>query len=130
MTRVYKPGNQFIGPKLYTRKETRTHWDAILAGLPLPLKTYCRRQGLYRQDMILSVIKHFPDEWQEWKDKVGPVIVKKCTYCGLDFYVNNPRQGFCNRWCYRQHWRASNPGWRGDRYVKVASRDGAQDPAG
>lgn len=133
--RTYKPGQQYDRARLYDRRMTRKHWDAILV-FPLKktkLNTYCRMNSLYRQEMILSVIKHFPQEWEQHRDAVGPIAVGKCKHCGLEFYANNPRQGFCNRWCYRQYWRQANPGWRErtpSGVQRIASQDGTQDPTG
>jgi hypothetical protein len=94
--------------KAYNRQQTRKLWDEMLESRTV-LRTWCRNSRVYPANLIISVIKHFPYEWEEWKDKLGPIIVKTCEYCKRDFYANVSSQRRCDIRCARNDWIAKNP---------------------
>lgn len=84
---------------------TLKHWTALLAG-DLSLNEYAYRNQVYRNEFILGVQKHFPQEWEEFKDKIGPIVQRNCAHCGREFYVNARIQKFCKYACREQAWLA------------------------
>lgn len=104
----------------FSRPVTRTHWDAMLASKK-GIKAWCRPNKVLMGQLIRSMIKFFPDEWEELKGTIGEYLVYKCHACTLDFFANSKRQKYCSDRCGETKWPS-----RGDkdrRKKPVASQD-------
>lgn len=124
--------------KPLTKKEANQHWFAMLDS-PYTLNKYCRKNGVLRSVLILAVQKFFPEEWEQKKGRIGPIITGNCNYCGLLFYANVGGQKYCDGRCARNRWVAKTPAYREAKRVqtkaavdrrKLASQDEPQDSQG
>lgn len=111
---------------LFRRDVARKHWDAVLAQ-DRAMKTWCRSNKVLMGQLIRSVIKFFPEEWEKHKDSLGEIMVGKCAVCTLPFYANTKKQKFCSDQCGEQVWPSRRA--RPNHHAQVTSPDGKKDPS-
>lgn len=121
--------------------DTRRHWEALLESRKM-LRTYCREVKISRANLIISVQRHFPDEWADSEFRLGPIEKRICEYCSREFYVNTGRQRFCDDLCthnarvsrdpeaYAKRLADLKANYVTKRAAKLASQDGKENPAG
>lgn len=112
---------------LYSKQATRKLWDDLLESKKR-LTTWCRSNRVNRQEIVLSVQKHFPLEWQDKEHLLGAIPTAICEYCGLEFIINVAGQRFCNAGEARKNWDVVNPGYSSARR-SVKSRNGKKTTA-
>lgn len=99
------PGTRKPSGKPLRRELAVKHWQDLLAS-GLTLSRYARRGKLFRGELVASFIKHVPQEWEEHKGKLGPILEGSCARCGRQFYLNWGNQRFCGGTCRDQAWRS------------------------
>lgn len=109
-----------------SRPETRKHWDTMLASKK-GIKAWSRPNRVLMGQLIRSVIKFFPEEWEKHKDSIGEYLVYKCEACTKEYFANSKKQKFCSESCGEQVWASRQ---NKDRRKKpIASQDDTQDPS-
>lgn len=125
-------------PKAFTKKEANQHWFAMLDST-YTLNKYCRKNGVLRSQLILAVQKFFPQEWEQKKGRIGPIVTGNCEHCSLFFYANIGGQKYCGGTCARTRWVAKTPAYRIAKQVQtkaavqrrqLASQDAKKDSEG
>lgn len=112
--------------QFFSSQTARKHWDAVL-GQDRPMKTWCRLNKILMGQLIRSVIKFFPDEWEKHKDNLGEIMVHECIGCGLPFYANAKKQRLCSETCGAYVWKSRRITDRHE--PEVTSLNGAKDPS-
>lgn len=103
---------------LFDKNTTRKHWDDLLETRDF-LRAWCKKNKMLPASLILSVIKHFPHEWEDRKDQLGELPQGACEYCTRVFWGTYKSQRFCDTRCARANWVRNNPEY----LIKKAASD-------
>lgn len=106
---------------LLDKKTTRKHWDELLETRDF-LRAWCKKNKIIPAVLILSVIKHFPGEWEVQKDQLGELPQGTCDYCNRTFWATFKNQKYCDTRCARANWVRNHPEYVAKKAVEDAQR--------
>lgn len=106
---------------LLDKKTTRKHWDELIESRDF-LRAWCKKNKIIPANLILSVIKHFPAEWEMQKDQLGEMPQGTCDYCNRTFWATFKSQKYCDTRCARANWVRNHPEYVAQKVVDDAKR--------
>jgi len=99
------------------KKTTRKMWDELLESRQM-LRHWCYAGKVPASDLIYSMLKHFPAEWEQWKDRLGKLHEGTCEFCTRHFYGNVKAQRFCDDVCARNNWISRQEDFHGNKRAR------------